>query len=119
MSKGRFDISDKQWDRIKDMPPPEKTDKAGRPCEVTNRNVWNGATWIARTGAQWEDLPRRYGAKSTIHTRFKNWKDSGILIAIFEELSKDCDMQDLPLDSTSCKVHQSAAGAKRGLMNPS
>jgi len=34
------------------------------------------------------------------------------LVAIFEELSKDCDMQDLPFDSTSCKVHQSAAGAK-------
>jgi len=51
MNKGRFDISDKQWDRIRGVFPPEKTGKAGRPCEVTNCNVWNGAIWIARTGA--------------------------------------------------------------------
>jgi hypothetical protein len=34
---------------------------------------------------------------------------------IFEMLSVDADMQDLSIDSTSIKVHQHAAGAKKGL----
>jgi hypothetical protein len=33
---------------------------------------------------------------------------------IFELLGVDADMQDLPIDSTFIKVHQSAAGAKKG-----
>ena len=110
----RYEISEKQWARIKGMFPPERTGKPGRPCKISNRDVLNGALWIGRTGAQWEELPPKYGKKSTVHGRFKAWKDSGVLEAIFAELSKDCDMQDLSFDSTSCKVHQHAGGAKRG-----
>jgi transposase len=115
MSTNTYDIKEEQWQRIKDMFPPEKTGKPGRPCGTSNRDVLNGALWIARTGAQWKELPPGYGKKSTVHERFKAWKDSGILESIFAELSQDCDMQDLSFDSTSCKVHQHAAGAKRGI----
>ena len=114
MTKATYEISDEKWERIKDMLPPETTGKPGRRCKVTNRDVWNGALWIDHTGSQWKELPRKYGAKSTVHGRFKAWKDSGILEAIFEKLSEDCDMQDLAFDSTSSKVHQHAGGAKRG-----
>lgn len=119
MSNGVYDISDEQWERIKDMLPPERTGKPGRPCKTTNRDVLNGALWIAHTGAQWKELPQRYGAKSTVHGRFKSWQDSDILENIHAELSSDCDMQDLSFDSTSCKVHQHAGGAKRGRKNQS
>jgi transposase len=117
MATTKCDITDEQWERIKEMLPLESTRKAGRPCKTYNRDVLNGALWIGHTGSQWTELPEIYGKKSTVHARFKAWKDNGILEAIFAELSKDCDMQDLSLDSTSCKVHQHAAGVKRGLMN--
>ena len=110
----RYEIREDQWERIKDMLPLEKTGRPGRPCKTTNRDVLNGVLWIGHTGAQWEELPPKYGKKSTVHGRFKAWKDSGVLEAIFAELSKDCDMQDLSFDSTSCKVHQHAGGAKKG-----
>jgi transposase len=74
--------------------------------------------WIDHTGSQWTELPPEYGKKSTVHERFKAWKDAGILEAIFDELSQDCDMQDLSFDSTSCKVHQHASGVKRGRKKP-
>ena len=114
MSTSKYEITDDQWERIKDKFPPERTGKPGRPCRTTNRDVFNGGLWIGHTGAQWTELPPKYGKKSTVHGRFKQWQDSGILEAIFADLCKDCDMQDLALDSTSCKVHQHAAGAKRG-----
>ena len=115
MSTSTYEISDDQWGRIKDMLPKERTGKPGRPCKTANRDVLNGVLWINHTGAQWKELPPEYGKKSTVHERFKYWKDSGLLEAIFDELSKECDMQDLSFDSTSCKVHQHAAGAKRGM----
>jgi transposase len=111
-----YDITDEQWERIKDMLPQERTGKPGRPCRITNRRALNGGLWIAHTGCQWKELPREYGSKSAVHARIKSWKDNGILEAIFHELSKECDMQDISFDSTSCKVHQHAAGAKRGLL---
>ncbi|NQX66256.1 hypothetical protein HQN90_08970 [Paenibacillus alba] len=37
---------------------------------------------------------------------------------IFESLSSDADLQDVSLDSTSCKAHQHAAGAEKGLKTP-
>ena len=118
MSTGTYETTDEQWERVKDLLPPERTGKPGRPCETSNRDVLNGALWIAHTGSQWKELPLKYGRRSTVHERFKSWKDKGILEAIFAELSKDSDMQDLSFDSTSCKVHQHAGGAKRGQKNP-
>ena len=115
MSTTTNDITDEQWERIKDMLPLERTGEPGRPCATPNRNVLNGGLWIGHTGSQWSELPERYGKKSTIHERFKSWKDGGVLETIFTELSKGFDIQDLSMDSTSCKVHQHAAGAKRGL----
>lgn len=101
MENNTYDILDDQWELIKDVFPPERTGKPGRPCRTSNREIWNGGSWIGHTGSQWKELPDRYGAKSTVHERFKTWKDSGILESIFAELSKSADRQDMPLDSTS------------------
>ena len=115
MATKTYDITDEQWERVKNMLPPERTGKPGRPCKTPNRSVLNGALWIGHTGSQWKELPETYGKKSTVHERFKAWMDTGTIESIFTELSLDCDMQDLSFDSTSCKVHQHAAGVKRGL----
>jgi len=110
----RYEISDAQWERIKDWLPPERSGKAGRPSS-DNRTALNGMLWIDRTGAPWEDLPRRYGAKSTVYDRFKKWTNMGVFEAIFDILSSDTDTQELSIDSTIIKVHQRASGAKKGL----
>ena len=36
----------------------------------------------AHRHSQWKDLPERYGKKSTVHERFKSWKDNEVLEAI-------------------------------------
>jgi len=110
----RYEIKDDEWERIKDLLPPERTGKPGRPSE-NNRNALNGILWIARSGAPWRDLPERYGSWSTLYDKFARWSDAGVIEKIFDFLALDADMQDLSLDSTSVKVHQHAAGAKKGL----
>ena len=114
MTSRRYEITDEEWERVKELLPPEQTGKPGRPSS-DNRTALNGILWIDRTGAPWEDLPERYGAKSTVYDRFRKWTEQGIFEKIFDALSSDADMQDISIDSTSSKVHQHAAGAKKGL----
>jgi transposase len=45
----RHEISDENWERIKDLLPPENTGK-GRPSR-SNRDMLNAMLWIAKTGA--------------------------------------------------------------------
>jgi hypothetical protein len=43
------------------------------------------------------------------------WQVAGLFEKILQELCLEADMQDMSLDSTSVKAHQSAAGAKKGI----
>jgi transposase len=52
--------------------------KPGRP-RSDDRRIFNGLIWLARTGAQWEQLPRRFGPKSTAHDRLQEWVTHGCL----------------------------------------
>jgi transposase len=113
INRRRYEINDEEWERVKDLLPPERTGKPGRPSG-DNRTALNGILWIARSGAAWRDLPERYGSWSTLYDKFKRWSDAGVFEGIFEILNVDADTQDLCIDSTSIKVHQHAAGAKKG-----
>jgi transposase len=52
--------------------------KPGRPRR-DDRAIFDGLIWLARTGAQWSQLPRQCGPKSTVHLRFTEWIGSGAL----------------------------------------
>ena len=56
----RYELKKEQWDRIKQMLPPEETGKRERPHK-DNRTMLNGMLWIVRSGAQWRELPEAYG----------------------------------------------------------
>lgn len=112
----RHEISDNDWERIKNTIPPENTGK-GRPSK-SNRLMLNGMLWRAKTGSPWRDLPERYGPWKTVYSRFCIWSKNGVFQKLFESLCADADMQDVSIDSTSCKAHQHAAGAKKGLKMP-
>jgi len=109
----RHEVSDSEWERIKDLLPLENTGR-GRPSK-SNRVIYNGILWIDKTGAPWRDLPEHFGPWQTVYSRFRLWSKSEVFKGIFEHLSVDADMQDSSIDSTSCKAHQHAAGAKKGL----
>ena len=109
----RYELTDQEWNRIKDLLPPEKSGKRGRPSK-DNRMILNAMVWIARSGAPWRDLPERYGPWETDYSRFRKWINDGILDNIFRVLSLDAELDELFMDSSIVQAHQHSAGAKRG-----
>ena len=57
MAARRYELTDTQWDRIKDLIPRAKT---GRPPK-DDRMMLNAMLWLARSGAAWADIPARLG----------------------------------------------------------
>ncbi len=64
--------------------------KPGRP-PGGDRAIFDGLVWLARTGAQWAALPRRFGPKSTAHDRLKEWVAHGCLATAWALLLRRYD----------------------------
>ena len=68
----------------------------------------------SKVGARWRDLPARYGNWNSIYHKFRRWCSLGF----FERLLKLINSENenttlLELDSTFCKVHQSACSGRK------
>ena len=109
-----MDLTDQQWARLAPLipEPPRRPDGRGRPW-ADNRRLLDGMLWILRTGAQWEDLPRRYGTKSTCHRRFQDWVDAGVFERILTALADDLGKRG-GLDLSECFIDATFASAKKG-----
>jgi putative transposase len=109
---GRYELTEAQWDRIKDLLP----GKAGDPGRsgADNRLFVNGVLWVLRSGAHWHDLPERYGKWKSVHTRFARWAKAGVWERVFKVLTADRRNEYLMLDTTLVRAHQQAATGKGG-----
>ena len=66
--------------------------KLGRPRR-DDRTIFDGLIWLARTGAQWSQLPREFGPKSTVHERFTEWTTSGALARAWAAMLRAYDAE--------------------------
>jgi putative transposase len=70
-------IPDYFWMTIEPLllvPKPKK--KSGRPRR-DDRLILSDIFYLLLTGCQWKLLPRVYGAPSTVHDRFQEWRREG------------------------------------------
>ena len=104
----RYQLTEEQWDKIKDGLPGIKGKWGG--IGRDNRLFINAVIWKARTGAPWRDIPSDFGNWRTVHKRFARWSQKGIWQKIFNTLAVGEDTDWLMLDATIIKVHQHAAG---------
>ena len=112
----RHEISEKQWNRIKGLFPPEKKPQGGRPGK-SNREMLNAILYWLNTGIPWRDLPERFGPWQSVYSRFRAWTKAGVWEDILTALIEQdlVDETTLMLDSTTVKVHQHASGVKKGI----
>ncbi|MDT0470240.1 IS5 family transposase [Streptomyces sp. DSM 41699] len=119
----RGDLTDAQWARLEPLLPRGK--KPGRPPIWTRRQLIDGIRFRTRTGVPWRDVPERYGPWARGYDLFRRWQRDGTWLRIFAELQAQADAKelitwDLNIDSTVCRAHQHAAGArKRGICRSS
>ncbi|UQI46137.1 IS5 family transposase [Streptomyces sp. HU2014] len=112
----RGDLSDGEWDRL-EPPPPKNMGRGGR--WKNHRMVINGILFRQRTGIPWRDLPARFGKWKTCHDRHRRWSADGTWEKALRAVQADADMEGrigwsvVSVDSTVCRVHQHAAGARR------
>ena len=111
MTTRRHEITDGQWNAIKDLLPGQEGDPGATAKD--NRLFVNAVMWIAKTGAPWRDLPERFGNWNSVFQRFNRWCKNGVFKTIMEQL-QDPDLGVLMIDSTIIRAHQHAAGAKGG-----
>lgn len=110
----RSDLTNEQWDLIKELLPPAKP--GGRPREVNLREVINTLMYQARTGCQWDYLPHDLLAKSTVWDYFVCWQKDGtwqkILDTLRGKIRKEAGREDTP--SAACIDTQTVKSTEMG-----
>lgn len=86
-------LSEKQWAVIEPLLPRQDFSRGGRP-RVDNRQVFEAIRWVLTTGAQWDEVPEKYGSGKTAWKRFTQWKKQGVWKKIWQELLVMLDRQD-------------------------
>jgi len=110
----RYELTDSQWEQIKDLFP--KNNRRGRPWK-DHRRILNGIFWILCSGASWRDLPERYAPWKTVYERFRRWREDGFFDRLLEHLHARLDAEgrvDWSLwcvDGSVVRAHRCAAGA--------
>ena len=113
----RHELTDEQWDRIRDHLP----GKAGDPGRTAadNRLFVNAVLYVLKTGIPWEDLPERLGKPNSVWKRYDRWCASGVWQGVAKALgdpalaNADDASEELQLDATSVKAHPTASTGRR------
>jgi transposase len=79
----RHELSDQQWELLAPFFPHRPRKRGGQWKD--DRTMLNGILWRLNTGAPWRDLPERYGPWQTVHHRFSQMRQSGLLDRIMSE----------------------------------
>jgi putative transposase len=86
-----WELPDELWERIEPILarhyPPAPT---GRP-RTSLRAVLDGIVYRMRSGCQWNQMPRRFGADSTVHGWFQRFVADGVLVEIWAAMASECE----------------------------
>ncbi len=80
MKKFPSDLTDNQWQVIKDLI------ENGRKRKHELREIMNGILYITKSGCQWRMLPLGFAPWQTVYFYFRQWKLNGLLEEIHDFL---------------------------------
>ena len=110
----RYELTDEQFELIRDLLPLNR--KRGGQWN-DHRTTLNGIFWILHSGAQWREMPERYGKWQSVYDRFVRWRRDGTFDRVLHRLQMKLDKDgridwDLwCIDGTNARASRSAAGA--------
>jgi transposase len=82
-----WELTDEEWSLVVGIfdPPGRRGPKAKR----DRRTMVEAVLWLARTGAQWRELPERFGPWPGVWSQWRRWRDSGVWAQAMEVLRRD------------------------------
>jgi transposase len=107
---GRIHLTDRQWDFIRPLLP--RPARIGRP-RADDRRTIEGILYVLITGCRWQDLPREYGAPTTVWRRLKQWGEAGVWERIWRAALAVLDVHG-KLDWSMVFLDGSFVPAKKG-----
>ena len=108
----RVQLTDAEWEFIEPYLP---IGEYG-PYPARLRQQFEGVIWRFKTAGQWREMPQEFGAWSTVHNRFRQWRDAGVFEALLEGLIAEAakrgevDLSLVSVDSTVVRAHHDVAG---------
>lgn len=81
------DLTNNQWQVIKDLFPQERKRKHSL------QSIINGILYITKSGCQWRMLPREYAPWQTVYYYFRQWKLNGLLEELHDYLVEKVRLQ--------------------------
>lgn len=105
-------LTNKQWKALEPLIQKQDFSKGGRP-RANDRKTLNGILWVLKTGAQWQETPKRYGSFMTCWRRLKQWDKDGTWEKIWHTLLATLDKQE-KIDWTLAFLDGSFVPAKKG-----
>jgi putative transposase len=117
-----WEVPEQAWERIKPILDEAYRPKpTGRP-RIDFRAALNGIIYRARTGCQWNHLPREFGDDSSVHRWFQCWVKDGVFEKFWAVLLEECDELggvDWEWQSADCCMGKARwGGEKRGRIPP-
>ena len=105
-------LTARQWAVLQRLLPKQNLKKGGRP-RANDRRTFNGILWVLRTGAQWSEMPRRYGSYTTAWRRLKTREEQGVWDTIWRKLLQVLSREDKLMLEVGM-VDGTFASAKKG-----
>jgi transposase len=113
MGQTKPELTQAQWERVKEfLPKHPKQPKGGRPW-VDDRACFDGILWILRMGARWNDIPTPGTSGVTCWRRLQQWEKAGVWVKAWRAYLGQLDQRGL-LNWEEAFVDGSFAQAKRG-----
>ena len=110
-------ITDEAW--IKILKFFEKHPRVYIGCQGELKLFIEAIYWMARSGAPWRMLPKKYGKWNSIFSRFRGWVKKNIWTDLMNFCVENPDLEHVMIDSTIVRAHACSAGfgnqSKQGL----
>lgn len=101
-------ITKRQFNRIRKFIPVRKNVR-----RLDDRVVISAIIFIIKNGFAWRQLPEFYGNWKSIYSRFRRWKDAGLIIKIFRLLTQKLPKRCVAMmDSTFSKAQRCASSMR-------
>jgi putative transposase len=112
-----WEVPDAFWERILPLLQEFWPNKQTGRHHADWRQALNGIRKRMRSGCQWDQLPRKFGPKSTVHDWFQRWCEGGVMQRIWQELAKECDELgevDWQWQSADVRLGKARFGGEKG-----